>query len=92
MRDRQVFMTTKDFAIKLGIQEQKVRRWLREGFIKGKKISRSWLVPITEIDRLSNEKAIENNESLTKDIEVDVLEDEEPEEDGPRFRLNESSI
>lgn len=52
LKQEQIFYTTKQFAEKLGIPEQRVRQWLRKGHIKGKKISRSWLVRASEIDRL----------------------------------------
>lgn len=40
------------FAAVTGIPVARIRRWLREGHIKGKKISRSWLIPHSEVDRV----------------------------------------
>lgn len=40
------------FAKLTGIPVAKVRRWLREGHIKGKKVSRSWLIPHSEVFKI----------------------------------------
>ena len=36
----------------LGITPFTVRKWLREGKIKGKKIGRPWMIPKAEVQRL----------------------------------------
>ena len=65
MDDKQLFLSAKEFSKRLGIQEQKVRRWLRQGLIKGKKVSSSWLVRVSEINRLlSEEKELPSTEIL----------------------------
>jgi excisionase family DNA binding protein len=49
-----LFMSVQEFSQTTGIPVQKVRRWLREGLLKGKKVSRTWLIPREEIDRLKD--------------------------------------
>lgn len=73
MSNKPIFITTKDFAIKLGIQEQKARRWLRNGIIKGKKVVGTWLVRADEIDRLLSEDA--PGESKEISVKEDAIED-----------------
>jgi len=46
------FYSPKEFADELGIPVERVRRWLREGILKGKKISRSWLIPHSELEKI----------------------------------------
>ena len=55
LENKQLFITTKQFSERLGIQEQKARRWLRKRIIKGKKVAGTWLVRADEIDRLMAE-------------------------------------
>ena len=80
MSNKPIFITTKDFAVKLGIQEQKARRWLRKGIIKGKKVVGTWLVRADEIDRLLSEDAPDESK------EVPVKEDEDAIEDEPALK------
>jgi excisionase family DNA binding protein len=49
-----LFMSVGEFSQTTGIPVQKVRRWLREGLLKGKKVSRTWLIPRAEVDRLKD--------------------------------------
>ena len=51
-----VLMSVQEFSEKSGIPEARVRRWLREGKIKGKKISRSWLIFRSEFHQIVNER------------------------------------
>lgn len=51
-----LFMNVGEFSQVTGIPTTRLRRWLREGKIKGKKISRTWLIPRSEIERLLTEK------------------------------------
>lgn len=39
------FICPKEAARKLGVSEGTVRRWLRDGVIKGTKVGGTWLVP-----------------------------------------------
>ena len=76
MSNKPIFMTTKDFAIKLGIQEQKARRWLRQGIIKGKKVVGTWLVRADEINRLLSEDAPDESAEIPVREDGDVIEEE----------------
>ena len=51
--EKPLFMSVNEFAKVTGIPETRLRRWLREGKIKGKKISRTWLIPRKELERLA---------------------------------------
>ena len=51
-----ILMSVKEFSKKSGIPEPRVRRWLREGKIKGKKISRSWLIFRSEFHQIVTEQ------------------------------------
>ncbi len=44
------YYTVKEAAQILRVHPRTVRRWLKEGKLKGKKIGRIWLIPKTEID------------------------------------------
>lgn len=49
--DREAFKS-EEVAEMLGISAFTVRKWLRDGRIKGRKIGRTWFVPKAEIERL----------------------------------------
>lgn len=43
----------KEYALLTGVAEITVRRWLREGTLRGTKIGRRWLIPYAEIERIA---------------------------------------
>ena len=43
-----------EFAELLGVPPTTVRRWLREGRIRGRKIGRRWFVPHSELEKTIN--------------------------------------
>jgi excisionase family DNA binding protein len=47
-----VFLKTPEVALQLGVGVKKVRRYLREGRIKGMRLGRDWLIPREEIARV----------------------------------------
>ncbi len=46
--------TVSEFAGELGIPQSSVRRWLKNGNLRGTKMGKKWLIPASEIDRLVN--------------------------------------
>ena len=44
MTDEQNFMTTREFSLKTGRSVSSITRMLREGKLKGKKVSGKWLI------------------------------------------------
>jgi len=45
-------ISPQEFADKTGVHPATVRKWIREGTIKGKKIgSRKWFIPVTELEK-----------------------------------------
>ena len=46
--------TVSEFARELGIPQSSVRRWLKNGNLRGTKMGKKWLIPASEIDRLVN--------------------------------------
>jgi excisionase family DNA binding protein len=51
--DKEVY-SPDEFADRLRVPPTTVRRWLREGRIKGRKIGRRWFVPHSEIEKTIN--------------------------------------
>lgn len=47
----------KEFAMLTGVAEVTVRRWLRDGTLKGTKIGRKWLIPHAEIEKIGTPPA-----------------------------------
>ena len=46
-------VTPDQFAARVGVSTQSVRRWLRNGLIKGRKIGpRKWFIHISEADKI----------------------------------------
>lgn len=46
------FVTPKEFAERTGFAAGTVRRWLKEGVIKGKQVGkRSWRIPVEELQK-----------------------------------------
>jgi len=46
-------VTPQDFAARLGVSSNTVRRWIRDGVIKGRKIGpRKWFIHISEADKI----------------------------------------
>lgn len=43
-----------EFAVKIGRPAGTVRRWLREGTLVGKQINRSWMIPHSELERITS--------------------------------------
>ena len=48
--DRKDVYSPDEFAEVLGVPPTTVRRWLREGRIRGRKIGRRWFVPHSELE------------------------------------------
>lgn len=48
--DKEVY-SPDEFADRLCVPPTTVRRWLREGRIKGRKIGRRWFVPHSEVEK-----------------------------------------
>lgn len=49
------FISPQEFAEKTGVTSNTVRRWIREGIVKGKKIGpRKWFIPREELGRMLN--------------------------------------
>ncbi len=49
------FISPQEFAERTGFTSNTVRRWIREGIIKGKKIGpRKWFIPRAELERILN--------------------------------------
>ena len=44
--------TVHEFAEELGVPQSSVRRWLKNGNLRGTKMGKKWLIPSSEIDRL----------------------------------------
>jgi excisionase family DNA binding protein len=47
-----VMVRPDDVAKILGVHSSTIRRWLRAGRIRGVKISRTWLIPRAEVERI----------------------------------------
>jgi len=52
--DRKDVYSPDEFAELLGVPPTTVRRWLREGRIRGRKIGRRWFVPHSELEKTIN--------------------------------------
>ena len=50
--ERKEAYRVEDIALLLGISVYTIRKWLREGKIKARKIGKLWLVPRAEIEKL----------------------------------------
>jgi excisionase family DNA binding protein len=46
--------TVIEFSEELGIPQSSVRRWLKNGELRGTKMGKKWLIPASEIERLIN--------------------------------------
>jgi len=46
--------TVKEFSEELGVPQSSVRRWLKNGELRGTKMGKKWLIPASEIERLVN--------------------------------------
>jgi excisionase family DNA binding protein len=55
----EVFLTVKEVAHKLSIKPKTVRKWLREGKLKGVKLGRLWRIREADIDKLAETGLIE---------------------------------
>lgn len=50
------YLTPKEFAERSGFAANTIRKWLREGVIKGKQVGkRSWRIPVGEIEKMKVE-------------------------------------
>ena len=49
------YRTISQAAKRCDMSEPKIRRRLLEGAIRGEKLGSQWLIPITEVERLSHE-------------------------------------
>lgn len=47
-------LSVPEFSEIIGTPETTIRRWLREGKLKGTRIGRKWLIPITEAEKIIN--------------------------------------
>ncbi len=43
-----------EFSKELGVPQSSVRRWLKSGDLRGTKMGKKWLIPVSEIERLVN--------------------------------------
>ena len=48
-------LTTIEAAARLKVHRETVLRWIRRGRVRGVKLSRTWRVPASEVDRLLSE-------------------------------------
>jgi len=46
--------TVAEFSRELGVPQSSVRRWLKRGELRGTKMGKKWLIPVSEIERLVN--------------------------------------
>lgn len=46
--------TVSEFSEELGVPQSSVRRWLKNGELRGTKMGKKWLIPASEIERLIN--------------------------------------
>ena len=53
-RENKKIYTVNEFAEELGIPQSSVRRWLKNGNLRGTKMGKKWLIPSSEIERLIN--------------------------------------
>lgn len=53
MQER-IFISPKEFSNIAGVPLETVRKWLRDGKLKGTRMGKHWLIPKTETDRLLN--------------------------------------
>ncbi len=51
----ETLLTVEEAAQILKLRVETVRRWLREGTLKGRKIGRVWRIPESELRQLGNE-------------------------------------
>lgn len=51
----ETLLTVEEAAQVLKLRVETVRRWLREGTLKGRKIGRIWRIPESELRQLGNE-------------------------------------
>lgn len=63
--DKEVY-SPDEFADRLKVPPTTVRRWLREGRIKGRKIGRRWFVPHSEIEKTINPPEPEPSDEESK--------------------------
>lgn len=47
-------LTVPELSEILGTPETTIRRWLREGKLRGTQIGRKWLIPISEAEKIIN--------------------------------------
>ena len=53
--EKGTFLTTEAFAKEMSMSTHTIRRWIKEGKIKAKKIGRVWLIYRGELERLAKE-------------------------------------
>ena len=50
------FVTPKEFAERTGFAAGTIRRWLKEGVVKGKQVGKcSWRIPLSELEKMKVE-------------------------------------
>ena len=55
LEKKRLFISSREFSEACGIPEETARKWLRRGVIKGRRTGKYWLIPISELDRLTAE-------------------------------------
>jgi len=65
------FMSVKEFAESTNVHEVTVRRWLKNGEIRGSQIRHKWLIPITEMERVKT-GVIAKKEGKLIDLYLDI--------------------
>jgi len=48
-------LTTQEVAQALRKSPHQIRRWIKEGLIKGVQVGRTWRIPASELDRILRE-------------------------------------
>ncbi|MFH2218392.1 MAG: helix-turn-helix domain-containing protein [Pseudomonadota bacterium] len=46
--------TVTEFSEELGVPQSSVRRWLKTGELRGTKMGKKWLIPVSELNRILN--------------------------------------
>jgi excisionase family DNA binding protein len=47
-------LTVPEFSEQTGVPQSTVRRWLKKKELKGTRIGRKWLIPFSELDRITD--------------------------------------
>ncbi len=66
MVDR-VTISPEEFAEATGVPSSTVRKWLRDGILRGTRVGKLWLIPVTELERFANPPGKEETEPKETD-------------------------